>query len=123
MNFWHVIDDGKESLLALDRLLERLGGAVRWRVVENQGRGRDFTLFRRSATRAAARALGARVIALPGLHAATMAKIDHAGAGFWAAVNDPAVGADTFTRMDRQRVKVWLQAAHDQFAPAFAFRD
>ena len=40
-----------------------------------------------------------------------------------ATVNDPTVGADTFTRMDRHRIKEWLQATHDRFAPAFAFAD
>ena len=120
--FWHVIDDGKDSVITLDRLLKRLGSSVRWRIVKNHGRGKDFTLFDRSPTRAAAVALGARIIDVPGLHAATMAKIDRVGAGFWAAVHDPAVGAETFTAMDRQRIKLWLQAAHDQFAPAFAFR-
>jgi hypothetical protein len=123
VNFWHVIDDGKESLTALDRLLDHLGDSVHWRIVANHGRGKDFTLFKQSTTRAAALALGARVIELPELHAGAMAKIDRSGAGFWAAVNDSAVGADTFTRMDRHRIKVWLQATHDRFAPAFAFAD
>jgi hypothetical protein len=122
VDFWHVLDDGKGSLITLDRMLGRLGDSVRWRIVKNHGRGKDFTLFDRSPTRAAALALGARILDVPRLHAATMAKIDRVGAGFWAAVHDPAVGADTFTPMDRQRIKLWLQAAHDQFAPAFAFR-
>ena len=48
-----------------------------------------------------------------------MSKIDR-HASFWAAVNNPLVGADTFTRMDRQRIKTWLQSATDALAPAFA---
>jgi len=118
--FWHVIDDGKDSVLTLDRLLKRLGDSVRWRIVKNHGRGKDFSVFDRSPTHAAAVAAGALIIELPELHAAAMQKIDSTDASFWAAVNNPALGADTFTRMDRQRIKVWLQAAHDQLAPAFA---
>jgi hypothetical protein len=110
---WHVMDDGKDSLLTLDRLMKRYGTAVRYAIVENHGRGNDFSLFHQSATHAAALAQGAVVIALPELHAAAMAKIDRFDASFWAAVNNPALGGDAFTRMDRQRVKVWLQAAYD----------
>jgi hypothetical protein len=117
--FWHVMDDGKDSILMLDRLLERVGTAARYCIVKNLGRGRDFHLFDRSPTRARAEAQGALVLSLPELHAAAMQKIDHLDASFWAAVNNPAVGSDTFTRMDRQRVKVWLQVAFDQIARVF----
>jgi hypothetical protein len=113
---WHVMDDGKDSLLTLDRLLSRGGAAARYCIVKNLGCGKDFSLFDRSPTRAAAEALGAVVLELPELHAAAMQKIDHVDASFWAAVNNPTLGSDTFTRMDRQRVKVWLQAAFDQLA-------
>jgi hypothetical protein len=118
--FWHVLDDGKDSVLTLDRSIKRLGGSVRWRIVKNLGRGKEFSVFDASPTHAAALALGARVIELPELHATAMQKIDRTDASFWAAVNNPALGADTFTRMDRQRIKVWLQAALDHLAPAFS---
>jgi hypothetical protein len=118
--FWHVIDDGKDSVLTLDRLIKRLGSSVRWRVVKNLGRGKDFSVFDHSPTHAAALSLGARVIEVPELAATAMQKIDRTDASFWAAVNNPALGADTFSRMDRQRIKVWLQAALDNLAPAFA---
>jgi hypothetical protein len=118
--FWHVIDDGKDSVITLGRLLDRLGSSVLWRIVKNQGRGKDFSVFDQSPTHAAALALGAQVIELPALHADAMAKIDRTDASFWAAVNNPALGADTFTRMDRQRIKVWLQAAHEKLAPGLA---
>jgi hypothetical protein len=118
--FWHVIDDGKDSVITLGRLLERLGGSVLWRIVKNQGRGKDFSVFDQSPTHAAALALGAQVIELPALQADAMAKIDRTDASFWAAVNNPALGADTFTRMDRQRIKVWLQTAHEKLAPGLS---
>jgi hypothetical protein len=118
--FWHVIDDGKDSVLTLDRLLQRLGDAVRYRIVKNHGRGTNFSLFDQSATHTAAAALRAVLIDLPELQAAAMSKIDRCDASFWAAVNNPLVGADVFTRMDRQRIKLWLAAAMDRLAPAFA---
>ena len=116
--FWHVMDDGKDSVRTLGRLLERHGASARYAVVLNHGRGKDFSLFEQSPTRAAALARGAAVIALPELHAAAMAKIDRFDASFWAAVNNPAVGGDALTRMDRQRVKVWLQTAFDGLTAA-----
>lgn len=115
--FWHVIDDGKDALNTLDRLLARYGDKARYCIVKNLGRGRDFSLFDRSATRATAERLGAGTIELPELHAAAMQKIDRLDASFWAAVHgSTSVGADDFTRMDRQRIKVWLQASFDQLA-------
>jgi hypothetical protein len=116
--FWHVIDDGKDSVLTLDRLIKRLGGAVRYRVVKNHGRGKDFSVFDQSATCAEAAALGALVIELPELQAVAMSKIDRCDASFWAAVHNPMLEGNTFTRMDRQRIKVWLQAAMEALAPA-----
>ena len=113
--FWHVIDDGKDALTTLDRLLARYADSARYCIVKNHGRGRDFSLYDKSATRAAAERLGAGMVELPELHAAAMQKIDRQDASFWSAVNgSSAGGADAFSRMDRQRVKVWLQAGFDQ---------
>jgi hypothetical protein len=115
--FWHVIDDGKDALTTLDRLLARYGDKARYCIVKNLGRGRDFSLFDRSATRTTADRLGAGVIEVPELHAAAMQKIDRLDASFWSAVHgSTSVGADAFSRMDRQRIKVWLQASFDQLA-------
>jgi len=114
--FWHVIDDGKDALTTLDRLLARYEGAVRYCVVKNLGRGKDFSLFDRSPTRATAQRLGAAVMELPELHATAMQKIDRADASFWAALNGPLSGPDALTRLDRQRVKVWLTGASEQIA-------
>ena len=115
--FWHVMDDGKDALTTLDRLLARYGDKARYCIVKNLGRGHDFSLFDRSETRATAERLGAGMVELPELHAAAMQKIDRQDASFWSAVHaSPSLGADAFTRMDRQRIKVWLQASFDQLA-------
>jgi hypothetical protein len=113
--FWHVIDDGKDALVTLDRLLGRYGDRAQYCVVKNEGRGTIFKQFDESPARAAAEALGATVIALPALNPAVMQKIDRLDASFWAAVNG-MTGPDAFTRAERQRVKVWLTAAFDQLA-------
>jgi hypothetical protein len=114
--FWHVMDDGKDAVITLHRLLERYRSAVRYCIVENLGRGKDFSLLERSPTWTLAESFGATVLKLPELHGVPMQKIDRLDASFWAAVNNPAVGTEVFTRMDRQRVKVWLQTVYDQLA-------
>ncbi len=112
--FWHVIDDGKDAITTLERLLALHGDRVRYCVVKNLGRGKDFSLFERSAARTTAGQLGATIIELPELNATAMQKIDRLDASFWSAVNGAQTGPEAFTRMDRQRVKVWLTAAYEQ---------
>jgi hypothetical protein len=114
--FWHVIDDGKDALTTLDRLLARYGGAVRYCIVKNLGRGKDFSLFDASATRATAGQLGAVVLEWPELHASAMQRIDRMDASFWAAIHGSTPGPEVLTRIDRQRVKVWLQACYEQLS-------
>jgi|SRR5882724_5000142 len=114
--FWHVIDDGKDALTTLARLLERYGNRVSYCVVKNQGRGKDFTLFDRSPVRATCDQLGALVLDLPELYAPAMQKIDRLDASFWGAINGAFTGPDAFNRMDRQRIKVWLLACYQEIA-------
>ncbi|MEE4235628.1 MAG: hypothetical protein V2I51_02800, partial [Anderseniella sp.] len=60
---------------------------------------------------------GVRLMDLPALHEATMRKVDHQAASFWAAANS----RDGLGLMDRQRVRVWLRKAYlplDQMASA-----
>jgi hypothetical protein len=114
--FWHVMDDGRDSITTLGRLLDRYGDKARVVVVENLGRGKEFSLFDNSPVRAAANAAGAATIQLAELYAPAMRKIDRSDCSFWAAVHNLDFAPDLFTRMDRQRIKVWMQSAYDQIA-------
>jgi Mrp family chromosome partitioning ATPase len=114
--FWHVMDDGRDSIATLHRLLERHGRNARYVIVANMGRGTDFSLFDKSPTRALAEELGAMFMDLPELHPPAMRKIDRSDASFWAAVHNPEVAPELFTRMDRQRIKVWMQSVYDRLA-------
>jgi len=113
--FWHVMDDGKDSVVTLERLLDRYGATARICIVKNLGRGKDFSFFDRSETCSKASKLGAVVIELPELQPAAMQKLDRSDASFWAAANNMDFAAGIFTRMDRQRIKVWLHCAYAQF--------
>jgi hypothetical protein len=114
--FWHVIDDGKDALITLDRLLARYGERGRYCVVKNAGRGKLFTLFDRSPTRAHAERLGAAVLDIPELNPAVMQKIDRLDASFWAAVHGTTTEPEGFSLIERQRVKVWMTTAFDNIA-------
>ena len=110
-----MIDDGKDSLVTLGRLLSRYGNRARYSIVKNGGRAKAFTLFDESPTRAQAEQLGAAVVELPELNTTAMQKIDRWDASFWAAIHGTS-SPETFTRIERQRVKVWLQSTYDQLA-------
>jgi hypothetical protein len=114
--FWHVMEDGRDSITTLGRLLGRYGDKARYVIVENLGRGKEFSLLDRAPERAAAEALGAATVRIPELSSGAMRKIDRSDGSFWAAIHNAAFAADAFTRLDRQRVKVWMQAVHDQLA-------
>lgn len=45
-----------------------------------------------------------------------MRKLDRSDGSFWASVHNPDFAPELFTRMDRQRIKVWMQGAYDQLA-------
>jgi hypothetical protein len=111
--FWHVMDDGADGIGLLQRLIDRYGDAAAYVVVQNYGRGKDFSAFQSSAARAAAEAVGARFIELPELHATTMRKVDHLAASFWAAGQSRPGGLGL---MERQRLRVWMRKANDQIA-------
>jgi hypothetical protein len=54
-------------------------------------------------------------VGLRRLHDATMQKIDGHSSSFWAAVNHSERATTGLGLLERQRVKVWLQRAYDEF--------
>ncbi len=113
--FWHVMDDGKESMLTLERLLDRCGKAAGIVIVKNYGRGRHFNHFEGSELHKRAEEAGATMLELAALYAPVMQKIDQHDASFWAAAYNPDYAPEVFSLIDRQRVKVWLDKANRQF--------
>ena len=114
VNFWHVLDDGKDSTDLLGTLIDTFGDQPNYIVVQNYGRGNDFGLLLGSQSLSKATAHGARVIALPRLHDASMRKIDAQNTSFWKAVNDRE-GPHALGLLERQRVKTWLATAYAAF--------
>ncbi len=109
VNCWHILDDGKDSLEMLGRLLDDFKTAVRYVVVLNHGRGARFDAFHASSQKVSARELGAKIIELPKLHEGSMRQVDHSNSSFWAAIHAAENGDQLLGILDRQRVKIWLR--------------
>ena len=110
--YWHVMDGGKDSVDLLSKLLDRFTNRLRYVLVLNQLRGDDFSILKQSGEEAKALALGARTISLKRLHESAIQKIDARSSSFWAATNAAEKESTGLGLMDRQRVKMWLQAAY-----------
>ncbi len=114
--FWHVMDDGADSLQLLNQLLDDYGEHAEVVIACNYGRGNDFSHLQDPKIVRKIEDVQARVIDIPALHAPAMRKIDHISASFWAAANnsDSSLGP-TLGLLERQRVKTWVQKTYAQF--------
>jgi hypothetical protein len=112
VNCWHILDDGRDSLEMLGRLLDDFKTEVRYVVVLNHGRGARFDTFLASPLKVRAQELGAKIIELPKLHEGSMRQVDHSNSSFWAAINAAENGDQLLGILDRQRVKVWLRKVY-----------
>lgn len=112
--YWHVMDSGKDSINLLKKLLDRFGERLEYVLVLNQLRGDNFALFNQSPERELAKSLKAQEISLRRLHEPVIGKIDAASISFWAA-NNRTKEAGGLGLLERQRVKLWLRHAYEQF--------
>jgi hypothetical protein len=114
MNYWHVLDSGKDSVDLLKKLLDRFGPRLNYVLVLNQLRGENFDIFEKSGEKEHALGLNARIISLKRLHEAVINKIDAGSTSFWAAKNKSDTEVKGLGLLERQRVKVWLNHAYEQ---------
>jgi len=115
VNLWHLMDDGRDAVDLLGRLVDSYGRGPNYIVVKNHGRGSNFVLLKNSLALQKAEAVGAHVIELPRLHDTSMRKIDQHNTSFWAAVNDRE-SPHALGILERQRVKTWLRNCYEVFA-------
>jgi hypothetical protein len=113
-SYWHVMDNGKDSVDLLKKLLDRFGARLNYVLVLNQLRGDNFEIFEQSGEREHALALNAQIITLKRLHEPVINKIDAGSTSFWAAKNRSVTDAKGLGLLERQRVKLWLRAAYEQ---------
>jgi adenylate kinase family enzyme len=116
VTFWHIMDDGKDSVALLERLLDYYtdDDNVEFVVVRNEGVGTHFRHFEQSQAFDKARRRGARFLVLPALNRKVMNKIDHMDLSFWAAAF--RADGDSLSLLERQRVKVWRRRWNEQLA-------
>jgi hypothetical protein len=112
--YWHVMDNGKDSVDLLAKLLDRFDNRFRYVLVLNELRGDDFSILKKSGEEAMAQTLGAQTISLKKLHDSAIQKIDASSSSFWAAKNSTDKETSGLGLMDRQRVKMWLHAAYKE---------
>lgn len=112
VNCWHILDDGRDSLEMLGRLMDDFKTEVRYVVVLNHGRGARFDAFHASSQKIRAQELGAKFIELPRLHEGSMRQVDHSNSSFWSAINAGENGGQLLGILDRQRVRVWLRKVY-----------
>ena len=115
LNYWHVMDAGRDSVDLLSKLLDQFGSRLNYIIVRNQLRGDDFSQLDHSGEQERAVSLGAKVIAIRHLHDAVAQKIDASNASFWAAKNNIGKGTGELGPglglMERQRLRIWLNHA------------
>jgi hypothetical protein len=114
IDYWHVMDTGRDSVDLLTRLLDRFGQRVHYVVVRNHLRGDDFSQLERSGQLERAVGLGAKVMDLKRLHEAVVLKIDASNSSFAAARHYTGIDGAGLGLMDRQRLKMWLAHAYGE---------
>jgi hypothetical protein len=115
IRYWHVMDNGKDSVDLLQRLLDKYGRRLRFVLVQNQLRGDDFSILRQSGQLERAQGWGADVITVARVQESTLTRIDAASTSFWAATQPDDKGARLGV-LERQRLRTWLKNAYDEIA-------
>ena len=118
LQYWHVMDAGRDSVDLLERLLDRFGQRLHYVLVLNELRGDDFGMLERSGQLERALGLGAKVIRIRRLHDAVVQKIDARNASFWSARHLTGPDGPGLGLMERQRLKMWLAHASSELARA-----
>jgi hypothetical protein len=117
LTLWHVTDGTFDSVRDLERTLEQWTDSLAFVAVKNHGRGRDFTLFDESEGRRRLGESGGRVVEIPELDPAAMARIDRTCASFWAAAHSTE-GDMALAPMQRQRTRLWLDRCYQALGEA-----
>jgi hypothetical protein len=112
--YWHVMDNGFDSVDLLRKLLDEFGQQIRLVLVLNQVRGEHFELLESSGQHARAQQLGATSMPLQRLADATLHKIDANSRSFWAALNDGAGTEGGLGLLEQQRLWVWIKRAYEE---------
>jgi hypothetical protein len=112
--YWHVMDNGFDSVDLLRKLLDEFGQKIKLVLVLNQVRGERFELLEASGQRTRAEQWGARTMSLQRLADATMHKIDANSRSFWSALNNGSGTDGTLGLLEQQRLWVWVKRVYEE---------
>ena len=113
IRYWHVMDNGRDSVDLLKRLFDQYEGRLHYVIVQNQLRGDDFEILKTSGLLERAQTLNASVIAIKRLQESSMTKIDAGSNSFWTATQPEDQGGMKLGILERQRVRSWLKSAYE----------
>ena len=113
IRYWHVMDNGRDSVDLLKRLFDQYEGRLHYIIVQNQLRGDDFEILKTSGLLERAQTLNASVIAIKRLQESSMTKIDAGSNSFWTATQPEDQGGMKLGILERQRVRSWLKSAYE----------
>jgi hypothetical protein len=116
IRYWHVMDNGKDSVDLLKQLLDRYEQRLSYVIVQNQLRGDDFPILRQSGQLERAQSWGAHIVTVKRLQDATVTKIDANSSSFWAAAQSDDKSGTRLGLLERQRLRSWLKNAYDEIA-------
>jgi hypothetical protein len=116
IRYWHVMDNGRDSVDLLKRLFDQYEGRLHYVIVQNQLRGDDFEILKTSGLLERAQTLNASVIAIKRLQESSMTKIDAGSNSFWTATQPEDQGGMKLGILERQRVRSWLKGAYEALA-------
>jgi hypothetical protein len=116
IRYWHVMDNGKDSVDLLKQLLDRYEQRLSYVIVQNQLRGDDFPILRQSGQLERAQGWGAQVVTVKRLQDATVTKIDANSSSFWAAAQTDDKSGARLGLLERQRLRSWLKNAYEEIA-------
>jgi hypothetical protein len=114
IRYWHVMDSGKDSVDLLQRLLDRYEQRLSYVIVQNQLRGEDFGILKKSGKLERAQGWGAAVIVIKRLQEATVTKIDANSSSFWAASQSEDKSGVRLGLLEKQRLRSWLKNAYEE---------
>ena len=112
--YWHVMDNGFDSVDLLRKLLDEFGQKIKLVLVLNQVRGERFELLEASGQRTRAEQWGARTMSVQRLADATMHKIDANSRSFWSALNNGSGTDGTLGLLEQQRLWVWVKRVYEE---------
>jgi hypothetical protein len=116
IRYWHVMDNGKDSVDLLKQLLDRYEQRLSYVIVQNQLRGDDFPILRQSGQLERAQGWGAHTVTVKRLQDATVTKIDANSSSFWAAAQSDDKSGTRLGLLERQRLRSWLKNAYEEIA-------